>query len=88
MSKDSQSGPRASGGIGFALVALVVLFTTAGYWLDRWLGTGPWLMVAGVFVGFGLGLAYLVFILMSGSSGDDTPNDDAGEDQGPDQPRS
>jgi F0F1-type ATP synthase assembly protein I len=54
--------------MGFALVALVVLFTAAGYGLDRWLGTKPWLMVTGVFVGFGLGLAYLAVILRADPS--------------------
>ena len=74
MTKDSQSGPRASSGIGLMLVAAVVLFTVAGYGLDRWLDTGPWLMVAGVFVGFAVGLAYLVFIIRS-----EPPSNGSGE---------
>lgn len=68
MSKDPQRGSGASSGIGFMLVALVVLFTAAGYWLDKWLDTTPWLMVAGVFVGFGLGFTYLVLILSGDKS--------------------
>jgi F0F1-type ATP synthase assembly protein I len=51
------------------LVALVLVFTGLGYFLDRWLDTGPWLVVGGVFVGAGLGFLYLVFILFAGSSG-------------------
>jgi F0F1-type ATP synthase assembly protein I len=45
----------------------VELMTAVGVWmgigwlLDTWLGTWPWLMVAGAFLGLGLGtyLAYL-----------------------------
>ncbi len=63
MSKESPQGPKASSGLGIVLVTLVVLFTAAGYGLDRWLGTKPWLMVTGVFVGFGLGFTYMVLIM-------------------------
>ncbi len=66
MSRDSE-GPHASSGMGFMLVILVVLFAAAGYGLDRWLSTKPWLMVAGVFVGFGLGFTYMVLILKADS---------------------
>jgi ATP synthase protein I len=69
MSKDPEQGPRASSGMGFMLVAVVVLFTAAGYWLDRWLHTKPWLMVIGVFVGFGLGFTYMVLVLKADTSG-------------------
>lgn len=64
------------------LVALVVIFTGLGYWLDRWLHTAPWIMVAGVFVGAGLGFTYLVLI-WTGSSGDGGDTDHK-EDDGPD----
>lgn len=39
--------------IGFALVIATVIGLVAGYWLDRWLGTAPWLML----IGLGLGIA-------------------------------
>jgi F0F1-type ATP synthase assembly protein I len=48
---------------------LVVVFTVLGYYLDRWLHTKPWLMVSGVFVGAGLGFAYLVLVLFADSPG-------------------
>lgn len=51
------------------MVALVVVFTVAGYFLDRWLHTEPWLMVAGVFLGAGLGFVYVVLISSGVSSG-------------------
>jgi ATP synthase protein I len=69
MSKESGRGPQAASGLGFVLVAVVVLFTAAGYGLDRWLHTKPWLMVAGVFVGFALGFTYLVLMFSGDGPG-------------------
>jgi F0F1-type ATP synthase assembly protein I len=43
------------------LVSAVLLYGGLGWLLDRWLGTDPWLMGAGVLVGFAAGL-YLVWI--------------------------
>lgn len=48
------------GGIGFSLVSYVLVFTAIGYGLDWLLGTRPWLMVVGVFVGAGLGFYVMV----------------------------
>ena len=47
-------------GIGFTLVAYVLVFTAIGYGLDRLFKTAPWLMVAGVFVGAVLGFIYMI----------------------------
>ena len=53
-------GPNPMAGIGsqFAVTLLVCLF--AGQWLDRRLGTGPWLMLVGMVVGGGVGFWTLV----------------------------
>lgn len=40
-------------GLGLQFAASVVLFLYAGQWLDRRLGTEPWLMIIGVFTGAG-----------------------------------
>jgi len=69
MSKDLQRDLAQAGSLGFTLVALVLVFTGLGYVLDRWLHTRPWLMVAGVFVGFVLGFTYLVVVMFADSSG-------------------
>ena len=37
--------------VGLELVASTVLGAGLGYGLDRWLGTGPWLLVVGVVLG-------------------------------------
>ncbi len=51
--------------LSFTLVGLVGIFTGLGYLLDRWIGTTPWLMVAGVFVGAIFGFVYLISLLFS-----------------------
>jgi F0F1-type ATP synthase assembly protein I len=68
MSKGLRRDPPEAGSLAFSFVALVLVFMGVGYVADRWLSTGPWLMVGGVFVGAGLGFVYLVFILLTTSS--------------------
>ena len=41
---------------GITLVASVVTFCGLGYFLDRWLGTDPWLLIAGIILGSAAGL--------------------------------
>lgn len=41
---------------GITLFASVVSFCGAGYLLDRWLGTEPWLLVVGIVLGSAVGL--------------------------------
>jgi F0F1-type ATP synthase assembly protein I len=84
MRKHSRQDPPEAGGIAFMLVALVLVFTGLGYLLDRLLHTGPWVMVAGVFVGFGLGLTYVASIPFGGKSsrrqrGQDSDKEEPGE---------
>ena len=50
-------------GIGFTLVAYVLVFTAIGYGLDRLFKTAPWLMVVGVFVGAVVGFIYMIRML-------------------------
>jgi F0F1-type ATP synthase assembly protein I len=42
-------------GVGLQLGASIVFFLFVGQWLDRRLGTEPWLLLLGVFVGAGAG---------------------------------
>ncbi len=37
--------------LGLQLALSVVVFFFVGRWLDQWLGTSPWLMIAGLAVG-------------------------------------
>ena len=47
-------------GAGVEFAVAVGLGAAAGYGLDKWLDTAPWLLVAGVFVGFAAGLFVLI----------------------------
>lgn len=52
-----QGTELAAVGVQFTLVLLGFLFL--GRWLDGRLGTEPWLLLAGVFVGFGLSTLWM-----------------------------
>ena len=41
--------------LGFEMIVPVVLFMFAGYMLDGWLGSGPWLFLVGALVGIAVG---------------------------------
>lgn len=54
-------GPLAAAfSLGMELATAMVLGTVAGRWADRKLGTEPWLLLAGVALGFCAGLYLLV----------------------------
>jgi len=38
-------------GVGLQFAASILLFLFLGMWLDEKLGTAPWLLIAGVFIG-------------------------------------
>jgi F0F1-type ATP synthase assembly protein I len=60
MSKDPMRDLSGASGIGFTLVAYVLVFTAIGYGLDHLFKTAPWLMVVGVFVGAAVGFIYMI----------------------------
>ena len=47
----------------YALVGAILLFGGVGYALDRWLGSSPWVLLAGLLVGLGIGFANLALSL-------------------------
>lgn len=52
--EDWRTAVRKAGpylGLGLQLAGAVFFFTFGGYLLDRWLGTLPWLTVAGAVLG-------------------------------------
>ena len=57
--KSDQEETRKSGyayAAGITLFASVAAFCGAGWFLDRWLGTQPWLLIAGIVLGSAAGL--------------------------------
>jgi ATP synthase protein I len=63
---DEQESENRRGAMAYAaaisLFASVLVFLGLGWLLDRWLGTAPWLLVAGIVLGSGLGLYEFVRI--------------------------
>ena len=47
-------------GAGVEFAGAVGLGALAGWLLDRWLDTAPWLLIGGVFLGFAIGLVLLI----------------------------
>jgi len=44
--------------LGVAMVAATIIGLGGGYYADRWLGTSPWLLLAGL--GFGIAAAFVI----------------------------
>jgi ATP synthase protein I len=64
--------------VGMSFVLAIVLGFGAGYWLDRWWGTTPWLSFAGFFLGLAAGVLNVYRVLRatatpSGTSGAGPP---------------
>jgi ATP synthase protein I len=49
----------ALSGVGLTLVISTVLGLVGGYYLDKWLGTSPWLMLVGLLFGIAAGFVNL-----------------------------
>jgi F0F1-type ATP synthase assembly protein I len=61
---DPQDLVRATGqymGYGLAWALSVLLFLSGGAWLDRKIGTSPWFLILGAFVGAGAGFYSLYY---------------------------
>lgn len=48
-----KSGPAATA--GYTLIAAILVLGGIGYALDKWFGTPPWLLLAGLFLGIIVG---------------------------------
>ncbi len=52
-----KSGPAALA--SYTLIGAIILLGGAGYAADRWLGTSPWFLLAGVLLGLVVGFVEL-----------------------------
>ena len=64
--KGGGQDPAQLAGIGVQFAIVLVAFLFAGKWLDDRLGTEPWLLMAGVFLGFALSTYWMYRRLMMG----------------------
>jgi F0F1-type ATP synthase assembly protein I len=70
--KRKRSGSAAEfAGIGLQFALSILLFLFAGQWLDRRLGTGPWLMIVGMLIGGGAGFYSMYTKLMAAQTRED-----------------
>ena len=60
------TGGKQVAGAGFQFTAAVLAGVLGGNWLDRKLGTSPWLLIVMVFAGAALGFYSLYRNLMKG----------------------
>jgi ATP synthase protein I len=56
--KSGWSGLAELSSVGFAMVVATVIGLAGGYYLDRWLGTKPWLLLLGL--GFGIAAGFVM----------------------------
>lgn len=63
---EEQEATRKSGlayAAGLGIFIAVLSFMGFGWLLDRWLGTGPWLLVAGIVLGSIVGFYEFIVII-------------------------
>jgi F0F1-type ATP synthase assembly protein I len=61
---DSSANPSKYVGVGLTMALATGLFLFIGVRADRWLGTAPWLTLAGTFVGAAAGFWYMYYHLV------------------------
>ena len=65
--------------LGLELAISVLIGVAIGYYLDKWLGTGPWLMILWIGIGFAAGVRSLYrAALRSGKDLEDNGKDEGG----------
>jgi F0F1-type ATP synthase assembly protein I len=62
-SRSTGTSPAAFAGVGLELALLILLGLFVGQWIDKRLGTAPWLLILGVFTGAAAGFVNMYRIL-------------------------
>ncbi|WCL48932.1 AtpZ/AtpI family protein [Leptospira sp. GIMC2001] len=47
-------------GLGTEFTGIILFFLLGGSWLDKQLGSAPWILLLGMILGFSLGLFHIV----------------------------
>lgn len=63
--------PSHFAGLGLQFAVSILVFLYIGQWLDRKLGTAPWLLIVGVFLGAGLSFYSMYRKLMAAQALED-----------------
>jgi F0F1-type ATP synthase assembly protein I len=58
--QENVSGAGAVAGASYTLVGGIILLGGIGYAIDKWRGTWPWFLVAGLFLGIIVGFYELI----------------------------
>jgi ATP synthase protein I len=58
--QENVSGSGAIAGASYTLVGGIILLGGIGYAVDKWRGTGPWFLIAGLFLGIIVGFYELI----------------------------
>jgi ATP synthase protein I len=69
--REGGTSAAAVAGLGMQFVVAILLFLFLGKWLDERLGTTPWLLIAGVFLGAGASFYSIYRRLMADQKRDD-----------------
>jgi ATP synthase protein I len=67
--------------IGWVLMVSVLGGTVGGFYLDRWLGTTPWLTLVGIFLGMAAGFTSLFRTIQEQERIRRTRDEDQGNDK-------
>jgi len=60
--------------LGMTLPSAIIVGLFLGYWLDKWLGTAPWMLVVWTLLGVASGLISLVRGIARYSRDEDDPS--------------
>ena len=74
----------AAAHLGLTVCLTALLLAGAGYLLDRWLTTSPWLMLVGALTGAAMGMYYVVRAVDQMQQGARDSNAASDSDQEPD----
>jgi ATP synthase protein I len=70
-----------AGTVGIHLVLCTFIGLAMGYYLDKWLGTKPWLTIVFLLLGIAAGFKELIGMAMKSDEGDGGDEGDEGADK-------